>query len=253
MKDDTQLGLFRADQKTAFERDGDPKRSPEYHWYDGVANYLVDVYDWAYVNPKWVKWLDHCMVVRLLLFGNDARLMQLYLDAIRPGMKVWQVAHVYGDLVQRVAARVGPQGKFHLTDVTPIQIEHGRNKLADFPWSRVIRADAGTFDPESDYDLICCFFLLHEVPEEKKRQVVAHMLECLTTNGKLLFVDYHRPAWWQPVRWILMGVNAWLEPFADALWQHDIRDYSSHPEHFTWRKQTLFGGTYQAAWVERRS
>jgi len=48
-------------------------------------------------------------------------------------------------------------------------------------------------------------------------------------------------------------VNAWLEPFADALWQHDIRDYSSHPEHFTWRKQTLFGGTYQAAWVERRS
>lgn len=252
-KNETLLGLFRPESQTEFELVGHPEAKARHRWYDGVPKYLVDVYDWAYVNPKWAAWLDRCMVVHLLLFGNDIRLMQCYLEAVQPGMKVWQVAHVYGDLVQRVAARVGPEGEFYLTDVTPIQIEHGRHKLAAFPWAQVIRSDAATFAPGTDYDLICCFFLLHEVPEEKKRQIVDHLLECLTTNGKLPFVDYHRPAWWQPVRWILMGVNAWLEPFADALWQHEIRDYASHPEQFTWRKQTLFGETYQSVWVERSS
>lgn len=251
VKDETLRGLFRQVRQSAFEPVAQSWQTAGHRWYDGVPNYLVDIYDWAYVNPKWARWLDRCIVVRLLLFGNDIRLMRLYLDAIRPGMKVWQAAHVYGDLVQRVATRIGPKGEFHLTDVTPIQIEHSRNKLASFPWTRVIRADAGTFDPITDYDLICSFFLLHEVPEEKKRQIVDHLLECLPITGKLLFVDYHRPAWWQPVRWILKGVNAWLEPFADALWQHEIRDYASHPEHYIWLKQTFFGEIYQAVWVKR--
>ena len=220
-------------------------------WRDGVPDYLLKVYNWAYVDPKWVAMLDRRIVVRTLLFGNDVRLMRIYLDEIRAGMKVWQVAHVYGDLVQRVAARVGPSGVFHLSDITPIQIEHGRRKLVGFPWARVIRADAATFDSGTEYDLICSFFLLHEVPDDKKGQIVDHLLERLPPGGKALFVDYHRPAWWQPVRWILKGVNAALEPFADALWRHEIRDYASRPERFAWRKRTFFGGTYQVVAVER--
>lgn len=251
VKNKTLLDLFKPERLVAFELAGQSEGQARDIWHDGVPDYLVKVYDWAYVDPKWVDFLDRDIVVRLLLFGNDARLMRIYLDEIRPGMKVWQVAHVYGDLVRRVAARVGPTGEFHLTDVTPIQIEHGRRKLAAFPWARVVRADAATFDSGTDYDLICSFFLLHEVPDEKKHQIVDHLLERLPPGGKALFVDYHRPAWWQPVRWILKGVNGKLEPFADALWRHEIRDYASHPERFTWRKRTLFGGTYQVVKVER--
>lgn len=32
---------------------------------------------------------------------------------------------------------------------------------------------------DDHYDLICSFFLLHEVPEEKKFEIVNHMLEKL--------------------------------------------------------------------------
>ena len=92
-------------------------------YYDGVPAYMTEVYDWAYVDPKWVQALDRNIVVRILLFLNDQRLMRAYLNEITPGMKVWQVAHVYGDLVKRVAQKVGPKGAFHLTDVTPVQIE----------------------------------------------------------------------------------------------------------------------------------
>ena len=146
-------------------------------YYDGVPDYMTEVYDWAYVNPRQVRLLDRNIVVRILLFLNDQRLMRAYLNEITPGMRVWQVAHVYGDLVKRVAQKVGATGLFHLTDITPAQIEHGTRKLADMKWAKVIRSDAATFPAGAgDYDLICSFFLLHEVPEEKKYKIVNNML-----------------------------------------------------------------------------
>ncbi|MDR0439870.1 MAG: rhodoquinone biosynthesis methyltransferase RquA, partial [Candidatus Accumulibacter sp.] len=175
------------------------------HYYDGVPKYMVDVYDWAYVDPKWAHALDRNLVVRILLFFNDQRLMRAYLNEVEEGMRVWQVAHVYGDLVRRVAQKIGPTGTFHLTDITPVQIEHATHKLAGMPWTKVIRSDAASFvvEKEAHYDLICSFFLLHEVPEEKKYEIVNHMLENLPEGSKAVFVDYYDPAWWQPIRYIL--------------------------------------------------
>ena len=150
-------------------------------YYDGVPAYMTEVYDWAYVDPKWVRVLDHNWVVRVQLFLNDQRLIRSYLNEIKEGMRVWQLAHVYGDLVTRAAHRVGPNGVFHMTDVTPIQLEHAQRKLAGLDWTKVIRSDAASFNSEErvDYDLICSFFLLHEVHDEKKYEIVDHMLEKL--------------------------------------------------------------------------
>ena len=224
-------------------------------YYDGVPAYMTEVYDWAYVDPKWVQALDRNWVVRILLFFNDQRLMRAYLDQINEGMRVWQVAHVYGDLVTRVAQKVGPKGVFHLTDITPVQVEHGVRKLAGMNWAQVIRADAATFNATSQdhYDLICSFFLLHEVPEEKKQEIVDHMLERLPKGSKAIFVDYHNPAWWQPIRYVLKIVNRYLEPFAEAIWKKEIRQYASKADQFTWRKKTFFGGVYQCVVVEHVS
>ncbi|MDR3409850.1 MAG: rhodoquinone biosynthesis methyltransferase RquA [Formivibrio sp.] len=222
-------------------------------YYEGVPDYMTEVYDWAYVNPSRVRLLDRNIVVRTLLFANDQRLMHAYLNEIEPGMRVWQIAHVYGDLVQRAASKTGPEGAFHLTDITPIQVEHGKKKLAGTPWSKVIRHDAATFMGEGgNYDLICSFFLLHEVPDNKKRQILDHLLSMLPKEGKLLLVDYHRPAWWQPIRWILKVVNAWLEPFANAVWRHQLSEFSSRPEQFNWQKRTIFGGVYQIVTVSHK-
>ncbi|WP_410498085.1 rhodoquinone biosynthesis methyltransferase RquA [Chitinibacter sp. S2-10] len=227
-------------------------------YYEGVPDYMTEVYDWAYVDPNWVKALDRNLVVRVLLFLNDQRLMRRYLAHIQPGHRVWQLAHVYGDLVQRAADKVGPTGEFHLTDVTPIQIEHGSEKLKQMPWTRVIRSDAAEFagiaahDGTNRYDVICSFFLLHEVPEQKKREIVDHMLSKLTVGAKAIFVDYHNPKRWQPIRYILKLVNHYLEPFANALWDKEISSYASHAEQFNWEKETIFGGVYQSVIVTRK-
>jgi len=223
-------------------------------YYDGVPAYMTEVYDWAYVDPKWVQALDRNIVVRILLFLNDQRLMRAYLNEIEPGSKVWQVAHVYGDLVTRAAQKIGPKGVFHLTDVTPVQIEHGTRKLAGMDWARVMRADAAEFGGhgEGSYDLICSFFLLHEVPEGKKFEIVDNLLKQVPRGGKLVFVDYHNPAKWQPIRYILKLVNRLLEPFAEALWNNEISHYAKNPERFTWEKKTFFGGVYQCVVVKHK-
>ncbi|BEV73236.1 MULTISPECIES: rhodoquinone biosynthesis methyltransferase RquA [unclassified Paludibacterium] len=232
------------------------KNPPELHddfYYRDVPQYMTEVYDWAYVNPRHAAWLDRNLVVRVLLFGNDRRLMQAYLDRVRPGMKVWQVAHVYGDLVQRVARKVGPQGGFDLTDVTPVQIAHASRKLSQMPQARVVQADAADFRGEPDYDLIVSFFLLHEVPDNKKREIVDNMLDQLPRGARALFVDYHRPAAWQPIGWLLRWVNRCLEPFAMALWQHEIQEYAREAGRFDWRKRTVFGGVYQIVEVTHKA
>lgn len=220
-----------------------------------VPAYMRDVYDWAYVDPAWVRWLDHNLVVRTLLFCNDRRLMNRYLARIRPGMRVWQVAHVYGDLVSLAAQKAGPTGAFHLTDITPIQVEHGRSKLAALPWASVMRQDAALHRPEDGrpYDLICSFFLLHEVPDDWKRRIVDNMLAQIPDEGEVLFVDYHAPSRWQPVRYILKVVNRLLEPFANALWNNEISHYASKADHYEWRKETIFGGVYQIVSVRRKA
>jgi ubiquinone/menaquinone biosynthesis C-methylase UbiE len=214
---------------------------------------MTEVYDWAYVNPRHAALLDRNLVVRVLLFGNDRRLMRAYLDRVRPGMRVWQVAHVYGDLVKRVADKVGAAGLFDLTDVTPVQIAHASRKLSDQPQARVVQSDAADFRGEDGYDLIVSFFLLHEVPDDKKREIVDNMLSQLPPHGRALFVDYHRPAPWQPIGWLLRWVNRCLEPFAYALWQHEISHYARDAQRFEWRKRTVFGGVYQIVDVTRKA
>jgi ubiquinone/menaquinone biosynthesis C-methylase UbiE len=215
--------------------------------------YMNEVYDWAYVNPAWVRWLDHNLVVKTLLFGNDQRLMRRFLQRLRPGMRVWQVAHVYGDLVRRAAQAVGEQGCFHLTDITPAQIAHARRKLDDLPQASIFHQDAARFPGEGEpYDVICSFMLLHEVPDEWKRHIIDNMLSQLPEHGEALFVDYHGPSRWQPVRQILKWVNRLLEPFSEALWQREISDFASHAERFTWHKETLFGGVYQVVSVRHK-
>jgi uncharacterized protein (DUF2249 family) len=122
-------------------------------------------------------------------------------------------------------------------------------------WTKVIRSDAASFvcEDNSKYDLICSFFLLHEVPEEKKYEIVNHMLNKLPKGSKAVFVDYHNPAKWQPIRYILKVVNHYLEPFAETLWKNEIQHYARKANKFVWRKKTFFGGVYQCVVVEHKS
>lgn len=219
----------------------------------GIPDYLSEVYDWAYVNPRCVKCLDHDVIVWSLLFCNAGRLMKRYLDLIEPGMRVWQVAHVYGSLVTDVAKKVGKNGKFYLTDCTPAQLQQAHKKLDHFNNTTIIQANAAFYTDDQPFDLVCSFMLLHEVPDDLKYKIVDRMLENVSNSGTVIFVDYHKPKkYWQPFRTILQLVNHYLEPFSKALWDNEIQSYASHANEFEWTKETLFGGVYQCVIAKRK-
>ncbi len=209
-----------------------------------LPEYLRKTYTWAYLHPLALRIFDRPSIVSAILWGNYHRLMDTALAEVAPGQSALQTACVYGDFSPRLAARLGPEGRLDLIDVAPIQIDNARRKLAPYPTAHLTVCDA-TAPPPGPYDRVICFFLLHEVPEDYKARIVDAVLTRVGPGGRAVFVDYHRPTTWHPLRPVMWAVFRLLEPFAMALWQHTIRDYATNAERFTWRTETLFGGLYQ--------
>jgi len=214
--------------------------------------YLEQTYRWAYLRPLSVALLDRSPVVSAILWGQANRLMRAAAAELRPGQRVLQPACVYGDFSLRIAALLGEGGLLDVCDIAPIQVENCRRKLAGLANCRVRRQDAG--EPvTTPYDAVLCFFLLHELPASWKRRVVEVLLEAVAPGGKAVFVDYHRPRSFHPLRWPMRAVFALLEPFAAELWGRELRELAGErtARRFAWSKTTYFGGLYQKV-VARR-
>jgi ubiquinone/menaquinone biosynthesis C-methylase UbiE len=99
--------------------------------------------------------------------------------------------------------------------------------------------------PDGQYDQALVFFLLHEQPASVRRQTLREAFRVVKPGGKVVIVDYARPHWWNPLRWLWQPVLAAVEPFALDLWRDDIGAWmpASHGSRMTSRR--FFGGLYQ--------
>jgi ubiquinone/menaquinone biosynthesis C-methylase UbiE len=215
-----------------------------------IPAYLREVYYWAYLNSTNARLLDHDAIVSLILLGNNARLRRSLISEIMTGQRVLQVAHVYGRLIPEIARQIGPAGHLEVIDLVPLQAALCRQKLRAFPQAQVRIANAAN-PGEGMYDVVSCFFLLHEIPDDLKRSVVDALLQRINRGGKVVFVDYHQPAKWHPLRGPMQLLFKRLEPFAESLWRHQVTDFATAPENYRWQKQTFFGGLYQKTIAHR--
>jgi ubiquinone/menaquinone biosynthesis C-methylase UbiE len=216
----------------------------------GLPDYLVETYSWAYLRPSSLSLLDNHVVVATILWGNFWRLVRVASKEFEAGQRVLQAASVYGNLSAQLATTVGPEGALEVIDIAPLQVEHCRRKLADYPQASVRLADAAA-PGDRRYDGVCCFFLLHEIPDDHKRAVVDALLARVDPGHKVVFVDYHKPSLFHPMRPVMYGVFRWLEPFAFGLIDREIRDFATDSDAFSWRKKVYFGGLYQKVVAER--
>jgi ubiquinone/menaquinone biosynthesis C-methylase UbiE len=217
-----------------------------------IPAYLRDTYYWSYLNPRNVNWLDREPIVKSILWWQHNKLRNNAFCEILPGSSVLQVAAVYGQFSRDLARHIGAEGKLKLIDVAPIQVDNTRNKLAEFAHTEVCLADAATLN-DSAYDVVLCYFLLHEIPDDYKVQVVDNLLRHIKPGGKLVIVDYHKPHWAHPVKPITSMVFDTLEPFAKTLWRQSIRELASEPENYNWQHETYFGGLYQKVVVQHKA
>ncbi len=225
-------------------------RNPPADIQSAIPDYLEQHYWWAYLRPASLRIFDRAPVVSAILWGQYRRLSDSVLTHIAPGDRVLQLACVYGNLSERIAGRVGPSGGLDIVDIAPIQIAHVRGKLTPFNWVRAIVANAATVRSER-YRSVACFFLLHELPDPVKCAVVDAALAAVEPGGRAIFVDYAAPARLHPMRPVMAGVFAMLEPFATAMWRTEISQLASHPRDFAWTRSSHFGGLYQVVVAER--
>jgi len=206
------------------------------------TDYMAEVYSWAYIDPGKVHLLDRPFVVNFILFGCEGLLQRAAMAEIKPGNTVLQTGHVYGKFCPRLAEHIGEKGHYEVVDLTAIQVDHCRMKLAEYPHTSVTHGDAANHDG-GPYDIVLPFFLLHEVPDSHKTKIVDNALRL--SKGKTVFVDYHGPSKWHPLKPLMSFIANWLEPFAKGLWRNDIKDFASDAASYNWTKETYFGGLYQ--------
>ncbi len=210
----------------------------------GIPGYLQQTYRWAYLDPRNAKYLDRELVVKTILWWQHRRLEQAAFAEIEPGQHVLQSACVYGNFSPMLAEHIGPEGRLEIVDVAEVQVNNCRRKLTSYEHTVVRHEDILNLCDES-FDVVCCYFLMHEMPDHIKQGAATALLDCVRPGGKIVFVDYHKPHWAHPLRIWTSLVFATFEPYARGLWRKEIAEFAGHDSRFSWRKETYFGGLYQ--------
>src|SRR5690606_34046351 len=114
--------------------------------------------------------------------------------AIRPGMKVLDIAGGTGDLARAFARRAGPSGEVWLTDINDSMLRVGRDRLTDagllLPIA-VCDAERLPF-PSGYFDRVSVAFGLRNMTH--KDRALAEMTRVLKPGGKLLVLEFSRVA-----------------------------------------------------------
>ena len=221
-----------------------------------IPEYLRLNYWWAYVHPTAVKLFERGWLVNLILWGNYPRLSAAALAALGAARddRTLQVACVYGDLTPRLAARVGHEGgSLDVVDVLPVQLDNLRKKLPAATAVRLLEQDSSDLAlPDATYDRALLFFLLHEQPADIRRRTVRETLRVVKPGGRVVIVDFARPAWWHPLRYAWLPLLSRLEPFAADLWRRPGGlALPPETEHARTRR-VFFGGMFQMVTLTRR-
>ncbi len=223
---------------------------------NAIPYYLTAHYTWAYIHPMAVKFFDRQWLVNLLLWGNYARLRDAALAELGDTLSgnTLQVACVYGDLTNRLsgnAERAG--GLVDVVDVLPVQLRNLRGKLPKNAPVRLRSMDAAALDlPDAGYENCLIFFLLHEQPRPWREHTLREVLRVVKPGGKIVIIEYARPRWWHPLRYLWRPLLATLEPFALDLWREEIADWLPRYAVVRSRKQVFFGGLYQKLVLTRQ-
>jgi ubiquinone/menaquinone biosynthesis C-methylase UbiE len=218
-------------------------------------DYLRETYSWAYVTPEAVRRFERQWLVNLILWGNFARLRDMALDSLgqRLDGKTLQIACVYGDLTQRLAARHARERQLDVIDVLPVQIDNLKRKLGLGSQVGIRQANSAALPmPTASYDRALLFFLLHEQPLDVRIQTIREAFRVVRPGGKIVIADYHRPAKLHPLHGAMYLILRTLEPYALDLWRTEISHWwPADMPPASVSKRTCFGGLYQLIEVVR--
>ena len=110
--------------------------------------------------------------------------------AVRPGMRVLDVAGGTADLARAFARRVGPQGEVWLTDINGSMLSVGRDRMVDDGCLQpAVQCDAEALPfPGGYFDRVTVAFGLRNMTH--KERALAEMHRVLASGGRLLVLEF---------------------------------------------------------------
>lgn len=115
--------------------------------------------------------------------------------AVRPGMRVLDLAGGTGDLAAAFAPRVGERGRVIVCDINASMLAVGRDRLLDQGLAGnidFVQADAEALPfPDEHFDRITIAFGLRNVT--RKERALAEMHRVLKAGGRLLVLEFSQP------------------------------------------------------------
>ncbi len=193
---------------------------------DGMPVYLARHYWWAYLWPFATWFFDHQPIINAILFGQYKKLMNATMTRLRnaPSESTLQLTCVYGELTRKIIETISPK-PLHIADAATVQLELAKSKAPDQDTLIAARMNAEHLSYQNDtFSTVVLFFLLHEMPEEARVNVLSECMRVIPDGGVLLVTEYaplpknHLLYRFAPSRWLITK----LEPFLDSFWHTDV-------------------------------
>lgn len=207
--------------------------------------YLKNIYGWLYKKEKYYNLLDNAYVLNILTLGAHYVLTKELTKEIYPHSQILQIGATLGSQIEKTYSVLdtAQNGSYTIVDILPDIIEKKQKKHFQHKISWITADASKTI--KGTYDTIICYMLLHELPPRTRAKILNNLINALTPNGKIIFIDYHQPSSYNPLKYLIRAINRLYQPFAESLWKNSIKTLTPEAEKCTWSKQTYYGGLYQ--------
>jgi demethylmenaquinone methyltransferase/2-methoxy-6-polyprenyl-1,4-benzoquinol methylase len=173
--------------------------------------------------------------------------------AVRPGMRVLDIAGGTGDLAREFSRKAGPTGEVWLTDINPAMLARGRDRMIDAGLPiPVTQCDAEQLPfPDRHFDLVTVAFGLRNMTH--KDRALAEMVRVLRPGGRLLVLEFSRV--WQPMERVYDLYSFQVLPRLGARVAGDAQSYRylaesirMHPDQSTLASMLETAGLERVRW-----
>lgn len=208
-----------------------------------IPLYIKNIYSWLYQNKYIYSFFDNSIILNILTFGYHHILTEELKKELTPHSKVLQIGITFGSQIEKTYEALGTFGSYTVVDILPQVLETCKEKHLEQHINFVLANAAKTI--KGEYDTVICYMLLHELPPLTRNKILQNINKSLTTGGKIIFIDYHLPSVFNPLKYIIRAYNRLHQPFAESLWKNAIKHIMPSGDSYQWSQQTYFGGIYQ--------
>lgn len=196
---------------------------------------------------------DHKWSVQLRSLFQYQNLVNAAVCEVKMNQRVLQMGATFGNELDQIAQRVGAYGCFDVIDINQHQVDRCLEKYGDmYPGMHFHCQDAAEFKTDAPYDVVILFLLLSELPNLTKAKVINAAMRAVKDGGSVIFIDYHNPERYHPLRYLVRMYNRLYHPFVEKLWDRDIDTFAENRTDFVWRKSTYFGRMFQKVVATRK-